>query len=154
MFPTMIIPQFVENDSIRGVLNMFMPDGVIYNTLFVVLIIFFCYFYTAIIFDPKDIAENLKKQGGFVPGIRPGVKTQEYIDKVLTRITLWGSLYISAVCVLPQLFLSKYALYLGGTSILIVVGVAMDFMGRVESHLISHQYEGLLGKARIKGRQG
>ena len=115
---------------------------------------FFCFFYTAIIFDPKDIAENLKKQGGFLPGIRPGAKTHEYIDRVLTRITLWGAIYISFICVAPQLLLSRYSIFLGGTSLLIVVGVAMDFMGQVESHLISHQYEGLLGKARIKGRQG
>ncbi len=154
MFPTMIMPYFVQNDTVRGVLNLFAPGSLIYNILFVGLIVFFCFFYTAIIFDPKDIAENLKKQGGFIPGIRPGAKTHEYIDKVLTRITLWGAMYISAICVLPQLFLAKYSLYLGGTSILIVVGVAMDFMGQVESHMISHQYEGLLGKARIKGRQG
>ncbi|MDR2054527.1 MAG: preprotein translocase subunit SecY, partial [Desulfovibrio sp.] len=126
----------------------------LYNLLYVVLIIFFCYFYTAIIFDPQDIAENLKKQGGFVPGIRPGDKTREYIDTVLTRITLWGALYISTVCLLPQ-FLTVYfniPFYFGGTSVLIVVGVAMDFMGQVNSYMISRQYEGLLGKTRIRGR--
>jgi preprotein translocase subunit SecY len=154
MFPSLVVPQFVENETIRGVLNLFLPGTPIYTVLFVGLIVFFCFFYTAIIFDPKDIAENLKKQGGFIPGIRPGLKTQEYIDRVLTRITLWGAIYVSAICVLPQLLLSRYSMYLGGTSLLIVVGVAMDFMGQVESHLISHQYEGLLGKARIKGRMG
>jgi preprotein translocase subunit SecY len=155
MFPTMILPQFAEtSETARNILNLFMPGGMVYTVLFVALIVFFCYFYTAIIFDPKDIAENLKRQGGFIPGIRPGGKTQEYIDKVLTRITLWGAIYISFICVAPQFLLSRYNIYLGGTSLLIVVGVAMDFMGQVESHLISHQYEGLLGKARIKGRQG
>lgn len=155
MFPGMILPQFAEtNETVRSIITLLLPGGAVYTVLFVVLIVFFCYFYTAIIFDPKDIAENLKKQGGFIPGIRPGVKTQEYIDKVLTRITLWGAIYISFICVAPQLLLSRYNIFLGGTSLLIVVGVAMDFMGQVESHLISNQYDGLLGKARIKGRQG
>lgn len=154
MFPSLVIPNFVENEAVRGFLNLFLPGTPVYDILYVALIVFFCFFYTAIIFDPKDIAENLKKQGGFIPGIRPGLKTQEYIDRVLTRITLWGAIYISAICVLPQMLLSRYSMYLGGTSILIVVGVAMDFMGQVESYLISHQYEGLLGKARIKGRSG
>lgn len=154
MFPTMILPQFAENPTVRGILDAFMPGTPIYTVLFVGLIVFFCFFYTAIIFDPKDIAENLKKQGGFIPGIRPGQKTHEYIDRVLTRITLWGAIYISFICVAPQFLLSRYNIFLGGTSLLIVVGVAMDFMGQVESHMISHQYEGLLGKARIKGRQG
>ncbi len=92
--------------------------------------------------------------GGFVPGIRPGAKTQEYIDKVLTRITLWGALYITVVCVIPQVLMSNFNVpfYFGGTSLLIVVGVAMDFMSQIESHLISRQYEGLMGKTRLKGR--
>ena len=132
----------------------FSPTTVLYNVLFVGMIVFFCFFYTAIIFDPKDIAENLKKQGGFIPGIRPGVKTREYIDKVLTRITLWGAAYISLVCVIPQVLMSQFNVpfYFGGTSLLIVVGVAMDFMSQIESHLISRQYEGLMGKTRMKGR--
>ncbi|MDR2503247.1 MAG: preprotein translocase subunit SecY, partial [Deltaproteobacteria bacterium] len=153
-FPTFVLPQLVQNESFQRAVSLLMPGTPVYNVLFVGLIFFFCFFYTAIIFDPKDIAENLKKQGGFIPGIRAGSKTHEYIDRVLTRITLWGAAYISAICVIPQLPLAKYNMYLGGTSILIVVGVAMDFMGQVESHLISHQYEGLLGKARIKGRTG
>jgi preprotein translocase subunit SecY len=128
----------------------------VYNVLYVALIVFFCFFYTAIIFDPKDIAENLKKQGGFIPGIRPGEKTQLYIDKVLTRITVWGATYISCICVLPQILISQFNIpfYYGGTSLLIVVGVAMDFMSQVESHMISRQYENLMGKTRIKGRNG
>ena len=114
---------------------------------------FFCYFYTAIIFDPKQIADNLKKSGAFVPGIRPGIKTKEYIDKVLARLTLWGSLYVSVVCVLPMLLISNIGVpfYFGGTSLLIVVGVAMDFMGQLESYMISRQYDGLMAKS--KGRR-
>ena len=114
------------------------------------LIFFFCFFYTAIIFDPKDIAENLKKAGGFVPGIRPGDKTREYIDNVLTRLTLWGGIYISIISVLPMLLIAQFNVpfYFGGTSLLILVGVAIDFMSQVESHLISQQYEGLMSKAR------
>lgn len=130
-------------------------DTVFYNLIFVGLIIFFCFFYTAIVFDPKDIAENLKNQGGFIPGIRPGVKTRDYINTVLTRITLWGSLYISAVCVMP-IVLSSFlgpTITFGGTSLLIMVGVAMDFMGRIESYLISRQYDGLMNKGKIKGRR-
>jgi len=107
-------------------------------------------------FDPKGIAENIQKQGGFIPGIRPGARTREHIDKVLSRITLWGALYVSAVCVLPMILISKFSVpfYFGGTSLLIVVGVAMDFMGQIESYLISRQYEGLMGKAgKLKGRR-
>lgn len=132
----------------------FSPNGLLYNVIYVALIIFFCYFYTAVIFDPKDIAENLKNHGGFVPGIRPGSKTKEYIDGVLTRITLWGSLYISLVCLVPMFMhvFFNVPFYYGGTGLLIVVGVSMDFMGQIESHLISRQYDGLLKKGRIKGR--
>ncbi len=105
------------------------------------------------IFDPKDVAENLKKGGGFIPGIRPGDKTREYIDKVLTRITLWGALYISVISVLPMLMIAQFNVpfYFGGTSLLILVGVAIDFMSQIESHLISRQYEGLMNKNKIKG---
>ena len=115
---------------------------------------FFCYFYTAIIFDPKDMAENLKKNGGFIPGIRPGDRTQEYIDTVLSRLTLSGGIYISIVCLLPMLLISNFNVpfYFGGTSLLILVGVAMDFMNQVESHMISSQYQGLMAKARKSGR--
>ncbi len=154
IFPA-TVAQFATNTPwLKQVADWFAPQTVIYNVLFVALVVFFCFFYTAIIFDPKDIAENLKKQGGFVPGIRPGGKTREYIDKVLTRITLWGAAYISLVCVIPQILMSHFNVpfYFGGTSLLIVVGVAMDFMSQIESHLISRQYEGLMGKTRLKGR--
>jgi preprotein translocase subunit SecY len=140
---------------LKDISSWFAPATVLYNVLFVAMIIFFCYFYTAIIFDPKDIAENIRKQGGFIPGIRPGAKTHEYIDKVLARITLWGALYISAICVLPMLLINQFNVpfYFGGTSLLIVVGVAMDFMSQIESYMISRQYEGLMSKARVKGRR-
>lgn len=153
VFPA-TIAQFSESPWLQTVSQWFSPSTVIYNLLYVGLIVFFCYFYTAIIFDPKDIAENLKKQGGFVPGIRPGDKTRDYIDNVLTRITLWGAMYISLVCLIPQVLISQFNLpfYFGGTSILIVVGVAMDFMGQVNSYMISRQYEGLMGKTKLKGR--
>ena len=116
--------------------------------------VFFCYFYTAVIFDPKDMAENLKKSGGFIPGIRPGVKTQEYIDGVLSRLTLSGSVYISVVCLVPMLLISNFNVpfYFGGTSLLILVGVAMDFMNRVESFMISNQYKSLMQKTRNGAR--
>ncbi len=153
MFPA-TIAQFSNVEWLSDIAAYFMPETILYSVLFVAMIMFFCFFYTAIIFDPKDIAENLKNQGGFIPGIRPGVRTQEYIDKVLTRITLWGALYISAICVLPMLLIQQLNVpfYFGGTSLLIVVGVAMDFMGQIQSYLISRQYEGLMQKSRVRGR--
>ena len=147
--------EFSSVPWLKTVAAFFSPQTVTYNVIFVTLIVFFCYFYTAIIFDPADIAENIRKQGGFIPGIRPGAKTKEYIDKVLVRITLWGSMYIAVVCVLPMMLIQQFNVpfYFGGTSLLIVVGVAMDFMSQIESYLISRQYEGLMQKGRIKGRQ-
>ncbi|QAZ68433.1 preprotein translocase subunit SecY [Solidesulfovibrio carbinolicus] len=154
LFPA-TLGEFSSVPWLKTVASVFSPETMTYNVIFIALIVFFCYFYTAIIFDPNDIAENIRKQGGFIPGIRPGAKTKEYIDKVLVRITLWGSMYISAVCVLPMMLIQQFNVpfYFGGTSLLIVVGVAMDFMSQIESYLISRQYEGLMQKGRIKGRQ-
>ena len=154
LFPA-TLGEFSSVPWLKQVAAFFSPQTVTYNVIFVALIVFFCYFYTAIIFDPADIAENIRKQGGFIPGIRPGAKTKEYIDKVLARITLWGSMYISVVCVLPMVMIQQFNVpfYFGGTSLLIVVGVAMDFMSQIESYLISRQYEGLMQKGRLKGRQ-
>jgi len=154
LFPA-TLGEFSSVPWLKSVASFFSPQTITYNVIFIGLIVFFCYFYTAIIFDPADIAENLRKQGGFIPGIRPGGKTKEYIDKVLARITLWGSLYISVVCVLPMVLIQQFNVpfYFGGTSLLIVVGVAMDFMSQIESYLISRQYEGLMQKGRLKGRQ-
>ena len=152
LFPA-TVGQFSTNEYVRMVTDFFAPHGILYNVLYVVLIFFFCYFYTAIIIDPKDMAENLKKNGGFVPGIRPGERTQEYIDTVLSRLTLSGAVYISAISLLPMLMIAKFNVpfYFGGTSLLILVGVAMDFMNQVESHMISTQYQGLMNKAARKG---
>ena len=152
LFPA-TVGQFSTNEYVRMVTDFFAPHGVLYNVLYVVLIFFFCYYYTAIIIDPKDMAENLKKNGGFVPGIRPGERTQEYIDTVLSRLTLSGAVYISAISLLPMLMIAKFNVpfYFGGTSLLILVGVAMDFMNQVESHMISTQYQGLMNKAARKG---
>lgn len=153
MFPG-TIANFSQVDWLQQISAYFRPGSLPYTLFFIGLIIFFCFFYTAIIFDPKDIAENLKKQGGFIPGIRPGRHTKEYIDKVLSRITLWGSLYIAAICVLPMLLINKLNVpfYFGGTALLIVVGVAIDTMNQVQSYLISNQYEGLMQKGKVKGR--
>jgi preprotein translocase subunit SecY len=120
------------------------------------LIIFFTFFYTAIVFNPTETADNLRKYGGFIPGIRPGKNTADYLDYVLTRLTVVGSIYLAAVCLLPQFLISEYAVpfYFGGTSLLIVVSVTMDTVAQIQSHLVAHQYEGLIKKARLRGRRG
>src|SRR5688572_9037920 len=129
------------------------PGNILYMLLYAGLIAFFCFFYTALVFNSKDTADNLKKSGAFIPGIRPGQQTAEYIDKVLTRLTMWGALYVTSVCVLPEL-LNAYGsvpFLFGGTSLLIVVVVVMDFMSQLQAHLMSHQYEGLMKKAHLRG---
>jgi preprotein translocase subunit SecY len=125
----------------------------LYLLLYGLMIIFFAFFYTSIIFNPEETADNLKKYGGFIPGIRPGKKTADYIDFVLTRITVIGSIYLAAVCLLPEWLIFKYNIpfYLGGTSILIVVSVTMDTVAQIQSHLVAQQYEGLLRKSRLRG---
>ncbi|RZU47320.1 protein translocase subunit secY/sec61 alpha [Fluviicoccus keumensis] len=129
------------------------PGQPLYLLLFALLIIFFCYFYTALMFNPKEVADNLKRSGAYIPGIRPGEQTAKYIDSVLTRLTLVGAIYISIVCLLPMLLQVAFHVpfYLGGTSLLIVVVVVMDFMAQVQAHLMSHQYESLMKKANLKG---
>jgi preprotein translocase subunit SecY len=133
------------------------PGTWVYNTLYVVLIVFFAYFYTAVTFNPVDVADNLKKYGGYVPGIRPGKKTADYIDHVLSRITFGGAVYIAAVCVLPTLLINQFGVpfYFGGTALLIVVGVALDTVQQIEGHLITRHYEGFTGPKgpRIRGRR-
>ena len=125
----------------------------LYMLLYVAGIVFFCFFYTAIVFNPQDTADNLKKYGGFIPGIRPGKRTADYLDYVLTRLTVVGAMYLSLVCLLPEILISRYALpfYFGGTSLLIVVSVTMDTVAQVQSHLLAHQYEGLIKKAKLRG---
>jgi preprotein translocase subunit SecY len=128
----------------------------LYIALYVSMIVFFAFFYTAVIFNPTETADNLKKFGGFVPGIRPGKNTADYLDYVLTRLTVVGAIYLSVVCVLPEILISQYAVpfYFGGTSLLIVVSVTMDTVAQVHSHLLAHQYEGLIKKAKLRGRRG
>ena len=155
LFPAQIA-NMVGSPWMQEVANALQPDDWRYQFLYVVMIVFFCYFYTAVTFNPVDVADNLKKGGGFVPGIRPGKKTAEYIDRVLTRITFAGAVYIAAICVLPSLLQSKMSVpfYFGGTGLLIVVGVALDTVQQIESHLITRNYEGFTGPKgpRIRGR--
>ncbi len=128
----------------------------LYLSIYIGLIVFFAFFYTAIVFNPADTADNLKKHGGFIPGIRPGKNTAEYLNHVLTRLTTVGAAYLALVCLLPEILISKFAVpfYFGGTSLLIVVSVTMDTVGQIHSHLLAHQYEGLIKKAKLKGRRG
>ncbi|MFQ5736811.1 MAG: preprotein translocase subunit SecY [Thermodesulfobacteriota bacterium] len=153
VFPA-TIANFIDIPFMKVVARSLTPGGILYNSLYVIFIIFFTYFYTAIQFNPKDVADNLKKNGGFVPGIRPGAHTAEYIDTVLARLTLWGALYLSVVCVLPSFLITEFnaPFYFGGTALLIVVGVAMDTAQQIESHMMSRSYEGLLKKGKIKGK--
>jgi preprotein translocase subunit SecY len=145
-----------QHPWVQSILNSLGPGALLYNLLYVGFIIFFCYFYTAVTFNPNDVAENMKKFGGYIPGLRPGQKTAEYIDKVLTRITLGGALYVSAVCVLPTILYRRFNVpfYFGGTSLLIVVGVALDTVQQIEAHMLTRHYEGLMKKGRLKGRRG
>jgi preprotein translocase subunit SecY len=128
----------------------------LYMGLYVALIVFFCFFYTAIVFNPAETADNLRKYGGFIPGIRPGKNTADYLDYVLTRLTVIGAAYLAAVCILPEILISEYSVpfYFGGTSLLIVVSVTMDTVAQIHSHLLAHQYEGLIKKAKLRGRRG
>lgn len=145
MFPA-TIANFVDVPAMKAVSGALAPGSIGYNIVYIVFIVFFCFFYTAIQFNPEDLSENLKKGGGYIPGVRPGKKTTEYIDKVITRLTLSGSIYISAVCILPTLLTTKMNVpfYFGGTALLIVVGVAIDTVGQMESHLINRNYQGFL----------
>ena len=140
-----------------GTITAYLAHGTpLYMALYVSLIVFFCFFYTAIVFNPTETADNLRKYGGFIPGIRPGKNTADYLDYVLTRITVLGAIYLSAVCILPEILISQYSVpfYFGGTSLLIVVSVTMDTVAQIHSHLLAHQYEGLIKKARLRGRRG
>lgn len=155
VFPATIAQFFPDVSFMKSIANALHPRGIAYNAIYVLAIIFFTYFYTAVIFNPVDVAENLKKNGGYVPGIRPGKATAEYLDKVLSRLTFIGALYLCVVCVLPILLTAKanVPFYFGGTSLLIVIGVSLDTMSQIESHLISRQYDGLLKTGRIRGRR-
>jgi preprotein translocase subunit SecY len=157
----LLIPATVAGFSQGGpawlqfISNNLGPGAPLHMVLYGAMIIFFSYFYTAVVFNPEETADNLKKYGGFIPGIRPGSATAEYFDHVLTRLTTVGGLYLTAVCLLPEILISDYGLpfYFGGTSILIVVSVTMDTVTQIQSHLLAHQYEGLIRKSRQRGRR-
>jgi len=182
-FPGTLTPLVQEGGRfgwLRRPLEQIAPGMPLHDLLYIVGIIFFCYFYTAIIFNPDDVAENMRKYGGFIPGIRPGKRTAEYIDTILTRITLVGAIYLAVVAILPQFLISGFkvapipfigerldailprfitegmnvSFYFGGTSLLIIVGVAMDTVQQVESQLIMRHYDGFMKKTRIRGRRG
>ena len=150
------IGMFSQSDIIQTIMNMMNPGAILYNVFYVGLIFFFAYFYTAVTFNPVDVAENMKKQGGFIVGIRPGKRTAEFIDRILTRLTLVGGIYLSIICVLPTILMYQFNVpfYFGGTALLIVVGVSMDTVSQIEGHLLQRQYEGFLKKGVIKGRSG
>ena len=154
LFPATLAGWFPVFSQLQGAIQ---PGSWIYNVLYVVLIVFFAYFYTAVTFNPVDVADNLKKYGGYIPGIRPGKKTADYIDYVLSRITFGGAMYLAAICVLPTILTSQFNInfYFGGTSLLIVVGVALDTVQQIEGHLITRHYEGFTGPRgpRIRGRR-
>ncbi len=154
MFPA-TIASFIAIPWVKSIADAMQPGNWLYQLLFVGFIFFFCYFYTAVTFNPVDVADNMKKQGGYIPGIRPGKRTADYIDRVLTRITLGGAIYVSAVCVLPSILITKFNVpfYFGGTALLIVVGVAIDTISQIESHMLTRHYEGFLKKGGIKGRR-
>lgn len=153
MFPA-TITGFITVPWVQAIAKQLVPGNILYTVLFVSMIFFFAYFYTAIVFNPVDIADNLKKYGGYIPGIRPGGKTSEYIYRVMTRLTFVGAIYLAVVCIVPDVLRQKVPFYFGGTSLLIVVGVALDTVSQIESHLITRSYEGFLKKGRIKGRRG
>jgi preprotein translocase subunit SecY len=153
MFPA-TLATFFPSPRVQQFTSMLQPGGLVYNVMFVGLIVFFCYFYTAVTFKTDDVADNLKKYGGFIPGIRPGQPTAQYIDFVLSRITLGGAVYIAAICVLPTFFTQtmKVPFYFGGTSVLILVGVALDTVAQIETFLLTRNYEGFMKHSRLKGR--
>jgi preprotein translocase subunit SecY len=157
MFPATLANFMPNSETVSSMINLLVPGRTLYNVVYVALIIFFCYFYTAVTFNPVEVADNLKKGGGFVPGVRAGKKTAEYIDRVLSRITFAGSIYVAAVCVLPGFLQLEFNVpfYFGGTALLIVVGVAMDTAQQIESHLITRNYEGFAGPGgpRVRGRR-
>ncbi|MEK7712415.1 MAG: preprotein translocase subunit SecY, partial [Nitrospirota bacterium] len=155
MFPA-TIAGFIAIPWVQGIAKQLSPGTVFYTMLYVSMIFFFAYFYTAIVFNPVDIADNLKKYGGYIPGIRPGQKTSEYIYRVMSRLTFVGAVYLAVVCIIPEILIQRFNVpfYFGGTSLLIVVGVALDTVSQIESHLVTRSYEGFLKKGRIKGRRG
>ncbi len=154
MFPA-TVANFINVPWVQTAAKSLSPGNWVYNIFFVVFIIFFCYFYTAVTFNPIDVAENVKKHGGYIPGVRPGKETSDFLDAVLTKLTFAGAIYISLVCVLPSILIGQFNLpfYFGGTALLIAVGVGMDTVAQIESHLITRSYEGFMKGVKIKGRR-
>ncbi len=155
MFPA-TIGTLVQHSIIEGLAAAFSPGTWVYNLTYIGLIIFFAYFYTAVTFNPVDVADNLRKHGGYVPGYRPGKDTAEYIDRILTRLTAGGAVYLAAVCILPTILITKYGLpfYFGGTGLLIVVGVSLDTVSQIEGHLLTQHYDGLMDAKTGRSRRG
>ncbi|MCK6519950.1 preprotein translocase subunit SecY [Myxococcota bacterium] len=156
MFPATLSTLLNSDNVVLGrIVGAFTPGAWLYNTVYVGLIVFFAYFYTAVTFNPVDVADNLKKQGGFIPGVRPGRQTAEYIDRILSRLTLGGALYLAAVCVLPTLLITQYGIpfYFGGTGLLIVVSVSLDTVAQIEGHMLTKHYDGLIQSSNVRGRQ-
>jgi preprotein translocase subunit SecY len=156
LFPATVAQWFGTSDSmgwLQVMASSLSPGQPVYTLIYAGLIIFFCFFYTALVFNSRETADNLKRSGAFIPGIRPGQQTAEYIDSVLTRLTFWGAMYITAICLLPEFMIMYWNVpfYFGGTSLLIIVVVSMDFMSQLQAHMMSHQYDGLLKKANLKG---
>ena len=149
--------QFVDSPTVQRFTQDYLEySGFWYNAVYVGLIIFFAFFYTAVIINPVDVSENIKKMGGYIPGIRPGKRTAEHIDRILSRLTMIGGVYVSVVCVVPVILFSRVGVpfYFGGTALLIIVGVALDVIGQIEAHLVSRQYEGFVQGTRMRGRLG
>jgi len=156
MLPSTIAAIFFQKSSFVETMNAWLsPTSVLYNVFYTLLIVGFSYFYTAIIFNPVDLADNMKKYGGFVPGIRPGKKTAEYIDRILTRITLPGGVFLALIAILPVFLIqwAKVPFYFGGTGVLITVGVTLDTLQQIESHLLMRHYDGFMKKGRLRGRR-
>jgi preprotein translocase subunit SecY len=156
--PNTVLSFFPNNDFLQTINSYFHYQSAVYSVIYAIMIIFFTYFYTAIAFNPKDVADNMKKQGGFIPGIRPGKQTSEFIDNILTKITLPGSFFLAIVAILPA-FVSawgvsgQFAQFFGGTSLLIVVGVALDTLQQIESHLLMRHYDGFMKSGKLRGRR-
>jgi preprotein translocase subunit SecY len=156
--PNTVLSFFPNNEFLQGVAGYFHYQSPVYSFIYALMIIFFTYFYTAIAFNPKDVADNMKKQGGFIPGIRPGKQTSEFIDNILTKITLPGSFFLAIIAILPA-FVSawgvsgQFAQFFGGTSLLIIVGVALDTLQQIESHLLMRHYDGFMKSGKLRGRR-
>jgi len=155
MFPATLGTFLPDNSIFQAIQGFLSPGSLGYSIVFLGLIVFFCFFYTAIVFNPVEVADNMKKSGGYIPGIRPGRNTSDYIDKVLARVTAGGAAYLGAICILPTILIykAKVPFYFGGTALLIAVGVALDFVAQIQAHLLTRNYDGFMKKAKLRGRK-